>query len=146
MTVLRRGDDESVALIKRYANRRLYDTGRSAYITLDDLATDVAGGREVKVVDAKSGADLTTRTLVQLLLTEAHAHKLKFLPEEFLRTLIQLEDPSQMRLFGHYTRMTLSSFAAAQQALHQNMELLRSMAPNPADMISMLGGLLKKKE
>ncbi len=129
-------------LIKRYANRRLYDTGRSAYITLDDLAGDVAQGRNVRVVDAKSGEDLTRRTLVQLLLTDAHVEKLDALPEEFLRTLIQLEDRSLMRLFAHYTRMTLSSFAVAQHALQQNLELLRNMAPAPGDLLSALGSLL----
>lgn len=132
-------------LIKRYANRRLYDTGRSAYITLDDLAADLATGKHIKVVDAKSGTDLTKRTMVQVLLTDAHAEKLDFLPDEYLRTLIQLEDRSLMRLFAHYTRVTLASFGVAQQAAEQNMELLRNLAPVPGDVMSALSGLLRKK-
>ncbi|MCA9540954.1 MAG: hypothetical protein KC620_18770 [Myxococcales bacterium] len=130
-------------LIKRYRNRRLYDTGRSAYITLDDLADDLAKGAEVKVVDAATGEDLTRRTLVQVLLTDAHVKKLDFLPDDFLRTLIQLEDPSRMQLFAHYMKMTLSSFALAQNALNTNLEVLRGMAPGPADMLSSLAGLLR---
>ncbi len=143
-----RADGAAPTLIKRYANRRLYDTGRSAYITLDDLAGDIAAGRRVQVMDAKSGADLTRRTLVQVLLTDAQVEKLDFLPEEFLRTLIQLEDRSLMRLFAHYTRMTLSSFAVAQQAVEQNLELLRNMAPVPGDLMSALGNLMggRKKD
>lgn len=127
-------------LIKRYRNRRLYDTGRSAYITLDDLAGDLAEGRQVQVIDAASGEDLTRRTMVQVLLTDAHVHKLDFLPDDFLRTLIQLEDQSLMRLFGHYIKMTLSSFSVAQSAMNQNLELLRNMAPGPADFMSSLTG------
>lgn len=129
-------------LIKRYRNRRLYDTGRSTYITLDDLADDLAAGREVRVVDAATGEDLTRRTMVQVLLTEGHVHKLEFLPDDFLRTLIRLEDQSLIRLFSHYIKMTLSSFSVAQSAVHQNLELLRNMAPGPADFVTTLAGWL----
>lgn len=137
------GKGESVAvLIKRYRNRRLYDTGRSAYITLDDLARDLAEGREVKVIDAATDEDLTRRTMVQVLLTDAHVHKLDFLPDDFLRTLIRLEDQSLIRLFSHYIKMTLSSFAVAQSAMNQNLELLRNMAPGPTDFMSGLAGFI----
>ncbi len=148
MTIAR-ADDQAPTLIKRYANRRLYDTGRSAYITLDDLADDIGQGKRVKVVEAKTGRDLTRRTLVLVLLTDGHVEKLDAaLPEEFLRTLIQLEDRSLMRLFAHYTRMTLSSFAVAQQAVNQNLELLKSMAPGPTDLMASLSGFLtgRKKD
>lgn len=137
-------------LIKRYANRRLYDTGRSRYITLDDLAEDLAQGAAVRVVDAASGADLTQRTLLQVLLTDRHVDKLDFLPEEFLRTLIQLEDRSLMRLFSHYLKTTLGSFALAQQTMQQNLELLRTLAPQPNDLMAafsgFVSGLGKKKK
>ncbi len=134
-----------VILIKRYANRRLYDTGHSRYITLEDLARDIAQGRRVKVVDAQTGEDLTQRTLVQVLLTDGHAHKLEFLPEDFLHVLITLEDVSLIRLFSHYLKMTLSSFTVAQQAMAQNLELLRTMAPNPVDLMSTFTGWVKGK-
>lgn len=130
-------------LIKRYANRRLYDTGHSRYITLEDLARDIAGGRRVKVVDAQTGEDLTQRTLMQVLLTDGHAHKLEFLPEDFLHVLITLEDVSLIRLFSHYLKMTLSSFTVAQQAMAQNLEMLRTMAPGPVDLMSTLAGWMK---
>lgn len=133
-------------LIKRYANRRLYDTGHNRYITLEDLAHDIAQGRRVKVEDAKTGEDLTQRTLMQVLLTDAHAHKLEFLPEDFLHVLISLEDQSLIRLFAHYLKMTLSSFTVAQQAMAQNLELFRTMAPGPADMMSTLVGLMQGRK
>ena len=134
-----------VILIKRYANRRLYDTGHSRYITLEDLARDIAQGRRVKVVDAQTGEDLTQRTLVQVLLTDGHAHKLEILPGDFLHVLITLEDVSLIRLFSHYLKMTLSSFTVAQQAMAQNLELLRTMAPNPVDLMSTFTGWVKGK-
>lgn len=135
-----------MVLIKRYQNRRLYDTGRSRYITLDELAQDVAEDRKVRVIDAKSGEDLTRRTLFQVLLTDAHVDKLDFLPEDFLRTLIQLEDQSLMKLFSHYLEMTLGSFAIAQKTMQQNLELLRKMAPGPTDLLSGMADILRGKK
>ncbi|MBU0550139.1 hypothetical protein KKF91_20020 [Myxococcota bacterium] len=129
-------------LIKRYRNRRLYDTGRSRYITYEDLAQDLMEGRSIRIADAKTGEDLTKRTLMQVLLTEEHVHKLECIPEEFLRTLIQIEDKSLMRLFHHYLHMTLKSFAVAQQAMHQNLELFKSMAPGGGDLMGVLGRLI----
>lgn len=133
-------------IIKRYRNRRLYDTARSQYITLDDLARDlstghITAGQPLRVLDADTGADLTRRTLVQVLLTDAHAHKLDLLPEDFLRTLIHLEDTSLLKLFAHYLETSLSSFAIAHKAVSQNLELMRRMAPAlPTDLMQSLRG------
>lgn len=125
-------------LVKRYTNRRLYDTERSRYITLEELAEDVAAGIEVQVVDAKTGTDLTRRTLLQCLLTEAHVDKVDVIPLEFLRTLIQLRDHSMLKLFEHYVSMTLHSFTAARQAMRQNLEMFEKMAPGASGLLSML--------
>jgi polyhydroxyalkanoate synthesis repressor PhaR len=130
-------------LIKRYPNRRLYDTGKSAYITLEDLAHDLSEGRRVRVQDNKTGQDITQKVMIQALLTDRHAHKLDCLPLEFLRTLIQLEDPSMRSLFGHYVRMTLSSFTVAQNAMQQNIDLFKKLAPGPSELLSGLTHLLK---
>ena len=124
-----------MTLIKRYPNRRLYDTQSSQYITLEDLGVMVADGREVKVIDSKDGADLTRRVLVQVLLQDDQAHKLDCMPVDFLRTLIRLKDPSMMRLFEHYVGTTLTTFTIAQQAMQQNLELLQKMAPAPTELI-----------
>jgi polyhydroxyalkanoate synthesis repressor PhaR len=125
-------------LIKRYPNRRLYDTQASQYITLEDLAGLLAEGREVQVVDSKDGQDLTRRVLVQVLLLDEQAHKLDCLPVDFLRTLIRLKDPSMMKLFEHYVGTTLQTFTIAQQAMQQNLELLQKMAPAPTELIGNL--------
>ena len=125
-------------VIKRYPNRRLYDTESSRYITLEDLAVLIGENREVKVVDSRTDEDLTRRVLVQVLLTDDQVQKLNCLPVDFLRTLIRLREPSLMKLFEHYVGMTLQTFTIAQQAMQQNLELLQKMAPVPADLLTNL--------
>jgi polyhydroxyalkanoate synthesis repressor PhaR len=79
--------DEPI-LIKRYANRKLYDQGRSRYVTLDELEELIRQGREIRVVDAVSGEDLTSQTLAQIILDTARGRRTA-LPVAFLHQLIQ---------------------------------------------------------
>ena len=79
--------DEPI-LIKRYANRKLYDQGRSRYVTLEDLEELIRQGREIRVVDAVSGEDLTSQTLAQIILDTARGRR-SALPIAFLHQLIQ---------------------------------------------------------
>jgi polyhydroxyalkanoate synthesis repressor PhaR len=75
-------------LIKRYANRKLYDQGRSRYVTLEELEELIRQGREIRVVDAVSGEDLTSQTLAQIILDTARGRRTS-LPVAFLHQLIQ---------------------------------------------------------
>lgn len=77
----------SSKVIKRYANRKLYDTERSCYVTLDDIATMIKAGEEVKVVDNKTGEDLSSVTLAQIIF-EAEKKK-SFMPINLLRDLVK---------------------------------------------------------
>lgn len=79
--------DEPI-LIKRYANRKLYDQGRSRYVTLEELEDLIRQGREIRVVDAVSGEDLTSQTLAQIILDTARGRR-SALPVAFLHQLIQ---------------------------------------------------------
>jgi polyhydroxyalkanoate synthesis repressor PhaR len=79
---------EEPILIKRYANRKLYDPGRSRYVTLEDLEELIRQGREIRVVDAVSGEDLTGQTLAQIILDTARGRR-STLPVAFLHQLIQ---------------------------------------------------------
>ena len=89
MTKSKTTGDDGVVTIKKYANRRLYDTERSCYITLDDLGAMVRDGRDFRVVDAKSGEDITHNVLTQIIMdTETKGETL--LPVNFLRHLIGL--------------------------------------------------------
>jgi polyhydroxyalkanoate synthesis repressor PhaR len=80
-------NDEPI-LIKRYANRKLYDQGRSRYVTLEELEELIRQGREIRVVDAVSGEDLTGQTLAQIILDTARERR-SALPVAFLHQLIQ---------------------------------------------------------
>jgi polyhydroxyalkanoate synthesis repressor PhaR len=96
------------AVIKKYGNRRLYDTEDSRYITLDELAEKVRGGRDVRVVDAKSGEDLTQATLTQIIIEGRSASRM--LPVGFLVQLIRLNDESLAEFFGRYVGAALELY------------------------------------
>lgn len=91
----------NVIVIKKYPNRRLYDTEASKYITLDDLANMVKGGKEFKVIDIKSNEDLTRIILAQIILD----HEMKgyeLLPMDMLKQIIKLYDHPLNRTFSQY--------------------------------------------
>ena len=134
-------------LIKRYPNRRLYNTQKSSYITLDDLAKQFREDpSRIQVIDTKTGEDLTRRILIQVLLTDLHVHKLECLPQEFLYTLLEIKDSSMLSLFEHYVKMTLSSFTVAQKAMQHNLDLFKKLAPGPSEFLSQFTSLLNQKK
>jgi polyhydroxyalkanoate synthesis repressor PhaR len=81
--------DPALTLIKKYGNRRLYDTRRSRYITLEELAASITAGEEVRIIDSKSGEDLTKRVVTKLILLEEQRRRTELLPLSFLRKLLQ---------------------------------------------------------
>jgi len=101
------GDD--VVIIKKYANRRLYDTESSSYITLDRLAEMVRQKREFKVIDAKSGDDITHNVLTQIIMEE-EASGTSMLPVNFLRQLIGMYGDSMQSMVPQYLEASLESF------------------------------------
>jgi polyhydroxyalkanoate synthesis repressor PhaR len=102
-----------VTIIKKYSNRRLYDTGLSRYITLDELAAKVRGGDEVRVVDAKSGDDLTQVTLTQLILESPTA---KLLPVGLLHRLLRMQDDAIAEFFSSYVTWALDVYLAVKSS------------------------------
>ena len=104
-------------VIKKYANRRLYNTAKSSYVTLDDLAKMVRSGEDFVVFDAKSGEDITRSVLTQIIVEE-EAGEQNMLPTNFLRELIRLYgDPLQ--------GMVPSYLEAAMHAFSRNQDQLR---------------------
>ena len=95
--------------IKKYANRRLYDTESSTYITLDRLAQMVREGREFEVVDAKSGEDITRQVLTQIIMDE-EARGSEMLPINFLRQLIGMYGGNMQSMVPHYLEASLEAF------------------------------------
>jgi polyhydroxyalkanoate synthesis repressor PhaR len=102
--------------IKKYANRRLYDTESSTYITLDRLAQMVREGREFEVVDAKSGEDITRHVLTQIIVDE-EARGATMLPINFLKQLIGLYGNSMQNFVPQYLEAAMDSFQRNQSAV-----------------------------
>ena len=107
-------------IIKKYANRRLYDTTASRYVTLDHLRELVKEGRDFKVVDAKSGEDLTRGVLAQIIFEEESKGE-TLLPVEFLRQLISFYGDSMQSMVPGYLNMSMDSFAKQQAEMREKM-------------------------
>ena len=102
--------------IKKYANRRLYDTESSTYITLDRLAQMVRDGREFEVVDARSGEDITRQVLTHIIVDE-EARGATMLPINFLKHLIGLYGNSMQNFVPSYLEAAMDAFQRNQSAV-----------------------------
>jgi polyhydroxyalkanoate synthesis repressor PhaR len=102
-------------LVKKYGNRRLYDTANSRYITLEDLADIIRGGEDVRVVDARTGDDLTNVTLAQIIVEGRGAARL--LPVPLLVQLIRMGDDALAEFLGQYVSWALQVYVQAKQGM-----------------------------
>ena len=98
--------DEPVT-IKKYANRRLYNTGTSTYVTLEDLATMVKAGEDFVVYDAKTGEDITRSVLAQIIFEQENKEGQNLLPIAFLRQLIRFYGDSMQMLVPRYLEVSI---------------------------------------
>jgi polyhydroxyalkanoate synthesis repressor PhaR len=105
-------------IVKKYANRRLYNTESSSYITLDTLADMVRSGRDFVVYDAKTGDDITRSVLTQIIVDEESKGR-AMLPTGFLRQLIGFYGDSVQTLVPRYLEQALSNFARQQEQMRQ---------------------------
>ncbi|MCW5697537.1 MAG: polyhydroxyalkanoate synthesis repressor PhaR [Bauldia sp.] len=103
--------------IKKYANRRLYNTGRSAYVTLDDLAEMIRAGDDFVVRDARSGEDITRSVLTQIIV-EQEGKGPHLLPTDFLRELIRLYGDSLQALVPTYLNRSLDALKRERSRVH----------------------------
>ena len=115
-------------IIKKYANRRLYNTRSSSYITLEYLAKMTREGIEFKVLDAKTGADITHQILTQIIMDEESSGE-QILPVNFLRQLISMYGNSMQSLLPQYLEASMEHFRANQVKLHKAFE--ESLGNNP---------------
>lgn len=130
----------SVILIKKYGNRRLYDTTSSRYVNLDDLATHIRAGREVRVVDAKTGQDLTRVVLTQII-TEDAKGKPTGLPLELLRQLIIASDEVRQEFLMWYLKSAFDTYQKLQDTVQNRLSEVQSAVLSPVDMMKrFLGG------
>src|SRR5438270_5375523 len=121
-------------VIKKYGNRRLYDTAGSRYVNLDDLAQHVRAGREVRVVDAKTGRDLTRVVLTQII-TEDAKDKPTGLPLELLRQLIVASDEVRQEFVMWYLKSAFDSYQNVQAALQHRLTDVQAAILSPVDMV-----------
>jgi polyhydroxyalkanoate synthesis repressor PhaR len=108
-------------VVKKYANRRLYNTESSSYVTLEDLAGMVRQGRDFVVYDAKSGEEITRSVLTQIIVEEESKGR-NLLPEGFLRHLIGFYGDSLQTVLPRYLDVAMNGFARQQTQMRHSME------------------------
>ena len=112
--------DKEPTTIKKYANRRLYNTGTSTYVTLEDLAEMVKSGEDFVVFDAKSGEDITRSVLTQIIFEQENKGQ-NLLPITFLRQLIRFYGDSIQNLIPTYLDFSIDSLVREQEKLRKQM-------------------------
>jgi len=112
--------DEPIT-IKKYANRRLYNTGTSTYVTLEDLASMVKAGEDFVVYDAKTGEDITRSVLTQIIFEQENKEGQNLLPINFLRQLIRFYGDSMQMLVPRYLEVSLDSLTREQEKFREQI-------------------------
>ncbi|MEL6278997.1 MAG: polyhydroxyalkanoate synthesis repressor PhaR [Pseudomonadota bacterium] len=123
------GAEGEPIIVKKYANRRLYNTATSSYVTLDNLAAMVREGKEFLVQDAKTGEDITRSVLTQIIFEEEAKGRAPLLPTSFLRQIIRLYGDALQGYVPGYLEMTMKSFERNQENFRSHME--RSFGQTP---------------
>ncbi len=124
-------------VVKRYSNRRLYDTVESRYVTLDEVAGRIRGGEDVQFVDAPTGDDITQSFLAQIILEGRGAAKL--LPVPLLYRLVRMGDDALAEFFGRYVSWALEVYLKMKQGARANPLMAVPMAASDA-LLRWLGG------
>src|SRR5215471_15796120 len=121
-------------VIKKYPNRRLYDTTASRYINLEDIGEFVRQGKDVQVVDAQTGEDLTRVTLTQIIMEDAKQQPTG-LPLELLRQLIVSSDRMGREFIMWYLKSAYDAYQAVQSKLHTGISDVQAAAISPINMV-----------
>lgn len=123
------GEAGDAVIIKKYANRRLYNTATSSYITLEDLARMVRENVEFQVLDAKSGDDITHQILTQIIMDEEASGGQQMLPVSFLRQLIGMYGNSMQALMPSYLEASMANFRENQSKIREAFDKGLSASP-----------------
>ncbi len=118
-------------IIKKYANRRLYDTAESRYIALDDIRQLVMDGAQFRVVDARSGDDITRSILLQIIVEQEEKGQ-PMLSTRLLEQIILYYGDTLQSFVGTYLEKSMDAFIRQQQVLQDQMENMLQMAPSSA--------------
>jgi polyhydroxyalkanoate synthesis repressor PhaR len=120
---------ETPTTIKKYANRRLYNTGTSTYVTLEDLAAMVKEGEDFLVYDAKTGDDITRSVLAQIIFEQENKAGQNLLPTTFLRQLIRFYGDSMQMVVPKYLEQSIDMLTREQEKFRKQMTNTFSMTP-----------------
>src|SRR5258708_2103018 len=123
-----RASDAQPVVVKKYANRRLYNTAASTYVTLDDLAKMIKEGGDFVAYDAKSGEDITRSVLTQIIVEQEQKGK-NLLPISFLRQIISLYGDSMQFLVPGYLEQAMIAFARNQEQMRKSLEATFGIFP-----------------
>ncbi len=123
---------ETGVIIKKYGNRRLYDTSGSRYVNLEEIARFIRDGKSVQVLDAKTGEDLTRVVLTQII-TEDAKDKPTGLPLELLRQLIVASDQTRQEFVMWYLKSAFDTYQTVQDALKNRFSDVQSALLSPVD-------------
>ena len=126
-----------MVLIKKYENRRLYDTSNSRYVNLDEIAGFIRKGKLVQVVDAKTGEDLTRVTLTQII-TEDAKDKPTGLPLELLRQLIVASDQTRQEFVMWYLKSAFDAYQTVQSTVQNRLGEMQSAILSPVESVKRL--------
>jgi polyhydroxyalkanoate synthesis repressor PhaR len=118
-------------LLRKYRNRRYYDTTRSLHVTLEDIYELVRGGHDIQVTDAQTGEDITTRVLAQIIL-EQDPLKLDILPVEFLHRVIRANEPLIREFMDRYFSQFLEAYLDSQRQLSEYVRQTMGLGLGPA--------------
>lgn len=121
-------------IVKKYGNRRMYDTSGSRYVNLDDIAALIRAGKEVRVEDAKTGRDLTRIILTQII-TEDAKDKPTGLPLELLRQLIVASDQAGQEFIMWYLKSAFDTYQAVQSAVQNRIGNMQSALLSPVESV-----------
>lgn len=127
-------------IIRKYGNRRLYDSSSSQYVNLDDIAGFIRAGKAVKVVDAKTGQDLTRVTLTQIITEDAKTGP-SGLPVELLRQLVLASDEVRQEFLMWYLKSAFDTYEKVRDSVQSRLGEVQSAIMSPVDILKKaLGG------
>ena len=121
-------------LIRKYSDRRLYDTGASRYVKLEDIARMVRDGIDVRVVDGRSGKDLTHLIFTQIIVENAREKEIA-LPLQLLTQLVRASDKATHDFLTWYLNNTLDLYKKAQETVHTRLSTAKSAVTSPLDFV-----------
>lgn len=135
--------DPGATIIKKYANRRLYNTGTSTYVTLDDLAEMVKNGEDFIAQDAKSGTDITHSVLTQIIFEQEAKNGQSMLPVSVLRQLISFYGDQMQAVVPSYLEASMANFAKDQERIRETMTSM--VGKTPAEVMAQSKAVIEEQ-